>query len=168
MSAVKIVECLKWKFYVCIFQMKRFSTMVKETTGINSTKERKLTMMMFCVVLLYIVANTYSIVGHILYFLHVSIETGYIFRPIHSLLWVVNSSANLFIYLYFNKTFRDSFIAIFSCNKTNPNVLNTSRLPLWITSPMIQNINVLKTSANNKDAINKTAVFYQSTNEEVL
>ena len=140
--------------------------MVKETAGINSTKERKLTMMMFCVVLLYIVANTYNIVRPILYFLHVGIETGYIFRPIYSLLWVVNSSANLFIYLYFNKMFHDNFIAIFSCTKTNQNVLNTSRL--WITSPIIQNTNVLKTSANNNDAINKTAVFYQSANEEIF
>ena len=138
--------------------------MVKETTGIRSTKEQKLTKMMFSVVLLYIVANTYTIVGAILYLL--SIEISHIFRPIYSFLWIVNSSANLFLYLYFNKTFSDNFIAIFSCNKTNTNDLNTSRL--WITSPIIQNTNVLKTSANNKDAINKTAVFYQSANEEVL
>ena len=141
--------------------------MVKETTGINTTKERKLTMMMFSVVLLYIVANTYSIVGHILFFLHVSTETLlYIFHPIYSFAWVVNSSANLFFYLYFNKMFSDNFIAIFSCTKKNQNVLNTTR-PL-IMSPIIKNTNVLKTPPNNKDAINKTAVFYQNVTEDRL
>ena len=140
--------------------------MVKETTGIYSKKERRMTMMMFGVVFLFIIANTYNIVLPILYFLDVIEETIYIFHPIYSFAWVVNSSANLFLYLYFNKTFRDNFISIFSCFKTNPNVLDTSRL--WITSPIIQNKNVLKTSANNKDAINKTAVFYQSANEEFL
>ena len=147
--------------------MKRFTAMVKETTGHdNSTKQRKLTMMMFSVVLLFIVANTFNIVLPILYFLDVIEETIHIFHPIYSFAWVVNSSANLFLYLYFNKTFHDNFISIFSCFKTNPNVLDASRL--WITSPIIQNTNVLKTSANNKDAINKTAVFYQCPDEEFL
>ena len=146
--------------------MKKFSTMVKETTGINSTKEQKMTMMMFGVVLLFIVANTFNIVIPILDFLDIIEDTLYIFHPIYSFAWVVNSSANLFFYLYFNKMFRNNFILIFSCSKTNSNVLNTSRL--WITSPIIQNTNVLKTSANNKEAINKTAVFYQSANEEFL
>ena len=44
----------------------------------------------------------------------------------YSFLWVVISSANLFLYLHFNKTFRDNFISIFSCTKsvkTNQNVL---------------------------------------------
>ena len=140
--------------------------MVKETTGINNTKERKMTMMMFGVVFLFIVANTYNIFLPILYFLDVIEDTIHIFHPIYSFAWVVNSSANLFLYLYFNKTFRDNFISIFSCFKTNPNDFNTSRL--WITSPIIQNTNVLKTSTNNKNAINKTTVFYQSANEEVL
>ena len=140
--------------------------MVKETIGINSTKERKMTMMMFGVVFLFIVANTYNIFLPILYFLDVIEDTFRIFHPIYSFAWVVNSSANLFLYLYFNKMFRDNFISIFSCSKTNPNDLNASRL--WITSPIIQNTNVLKTSANNKDAINKTAVFYQSAYEEFL
>ena len=138
--------------------------MVKETTGIRSTKEQKLTKMMFSVVLFYIVANTYTLVGALLYLL--SIEMSHIFRPIYSFFFIINSSANLFLYLYFNKTFSDNFFAIFSCNKRNKNVLDTSRL--WITSPIIQNTNVLKTSANNKNAINETAVFYQSANQEFL
>ena len=140
--------------------------MVKETTGIHSTKEQKITMMMFGVVLLFIVANTFNIVLPILDFLDIIEDTFYIFHPIYSFAWVVNSSANLFLYLYFNKTFFDNFISIFSCFKTNPNVLDTSRL--WITSPIIQHTNVLKTSVNNKDVINKTAVFYQSANVEIL
>ena len=140
--------------------------MVKETTGINSTKERKMTMMMFGVVFLFIVANTYNIFLPILYFLDVIEDTFRIFHPIYSFAWVVNSSANLFLYLYFNKMFRDNFISIFSCSKTNSNVLNTSRL--WITSPIIQNTNVLKTPTNIKDAIIQTALFHQNTNEDVL
>ena len=140
--------------------------MVKETTGIHSTKERKMTMMMFGVVLLFIVSNTFNIFFPIMDFLDIIEDSLYIFHPIYSFAWVVNSSANLCLYLYFNKMFRDNFISIFSCFKTNPNVLDTSRL--WITSPIIQNTNVLKTSADKKDAINKTAVFYQSANEEFL
>ena len=140
--------------------------MVKETTGIHSTKERKMTMMMFGVVLLFIVSNTFNIVFPIMDFLDIIEDSLYIFHPIYSFAWVVNSSANLFLYLYFNKMFRDNFISIFSCSKTNPNDLNAARL--WITSPIIQNTKVMKTSANKKDAINKTAVFYQSANEEFL
>ena len=141
--------------------------MVKETTGHdNSTKERKLTMMMFSVVLLFMVANTFTMIGPILYVLHVSEETFYIFRPIYSFLWVVTSSANLFLYLYFNKKFRENFYAIFSSSKKNQNVLNTTR-PL-IISPIIKNTNVLKTPPNNKDAINKTAVFYKNVTEDRL
>ena len=105
------------------FQMEKFSKMVKETTGIKSTKERKLTVMMFSVVFLYIVANTFYIVGAMLHYLDVIAEAFYIFKPIYSFLWVISSSANLFLYLYFNKTFRNNFISIFSCTKTNQNVL---------------------------------------------
>ena len=49
----------------------------------------------------------------------------------YSFLWVASSSANLFLYLHFNKTFRDNFISIFSCTKTvktNQNVLGTCHL----------------------------------------
>ena len=105
------------------FQMEKFSKMVKETTGIKSTKERKLTVMMFFVVFLYNVANTFIIVGAILDYLDVITEAFYIFKPIYSFLWVISSSANLFLYLYFNKTFRNNFISFFSCTKTNQNVL---------------------------------------------
>ena len=101
------------------------------------TRERKLTWMMFCVVILFILSNTHFL-SHILLGTNcISEKTFYILRPIYSLLYVINSSANLFIYLYFNNKFRHHFIAIFSCTKRNKNAFNVSRL--WIVSPMIQN-----------------------------
>ena len=154
-------------FYLFFFQLKKFSLMVKETTGVDRRlRDRKLTLMMFSVVILFIVSNT-SLLGYILIGTKsISEDTYAILRPISSLLFVVNSSANLFIYLYFNKKFRENFIAIFSCTKKTQNVLKTTR-PL-IMSPIIQNNNVLKTATNNKNAINKTAVFYQNVTEDRL
>ena len=136
-------------------------------TGVeNSSRERKLTWMMFSVVILFIFSNT-SLLTEILFGNNsISEETFDILHPISSLLYVVNSSANLFIYLYFNKKFRDNFIAIFACTTKDQNVLNTTR-PL-IMSPIIKNTNVLKTPPNNKDAINKTAVFYKNVTEDRL
>ena len=100
------------------------------------SRERKLTWMMFCVVILFILSNTHFL-SHILLGTNcISEKTFYILRPIYSLLYVINSSANLFIYLYFNNKFRHHFIAIFSCTKRNKNALNVSRL--WIVSPIIQ------------------------------
>ena len=121
-------------------------------TGVdNRSRERKLTWMMFCVVILFILSNTHFL-SHILLGTNcISEKTFYILRPIYSLLYVINSSVNLFIYLYFNNKFRDHFIAIFSCTKKNKNVLNFSSKTftepsvkvlvsrLWIVSPMIQN-----------------------------
>ena len=141
--------------------------MVKETTGVrNDSRDRKLTWMMFSVVILFIFSNT-SLLSFILIRTKSITENTYtILHSIGSLLFVVNSSANLFIYLYFNKTFYNNFITIFSCTKKTQSVLNTKR-PL-IKSPMIKNTNVLKTPPNNKDAINKTAVFYQNVTEDHL
>ena len=126
--------------------------MRKEMSGVDKrTRERKLTWMMFCVVILFILSNTHFL-SHILLGTNcISEKTFYILRPIYSLLYVINSSANLFIYLYFNNKFRDHFIAIFCCTKKIQNVLNTKRL--LIVTPIIQNPDVLKTPSNNKDAI---------------
>ena len=127
-------------------------------TGVdNGSRERKLTRTMFCVVILSILYSTYFLIRILLATNCIGEKTFFILRPIYSLLFVINSSANLFIYLYFNNKFQGSFVTIFSCNKRNQNVLNGSRLPI-----------VLKTTTNNKDAIKKTAVFYQNANEEVL
>ena len=136
-------------------------------TGVEkSSRERKLTWMMFCVVILFIFSNA-SLMSYILIGTKsISEETYTILHPISSLLFVVNSSANLFIYLYFNKKFRDNFIRIFACTTKNQNVLNTTR-PL-IMSPIIKNTNVLEIPPNNKDAINKTAVFYKNVTEDRL
>ena len=138
--------------------------MRKEMTGVDKrSRERKLTWMMFCVVILFILSNTHFL-SHILLGTNcISEKTFSILRPIYSLLYVINSSANLFIYLYFNNKFRDHFIAIFSCTKKNQNVLTIKRL--LIVTPIIQNPDVLKTPSNN---IKHTAVFYENTNEEVL
>ena len=137
-------------------------------TGVvdKRSRERKLTLMMFCVVILFILSNTHFL-SHILLGTNcISEKTFSILRPIYSLLYVINSSANLFIYLYFNNKFRDHFIAIFSCTKKNQNVLTIKRL--LIVAPIVQNPDVLKTASNNKESIRETAVFYENTNEEVL
>ena len=141
--------------------------MKKEMTGVEKgSRERKLTWMMFSVVTLFILSNNHYLSNFLRIINYISENTYFILRPIYSLLGVVNSSANLFIYLYFNNKFRDHFVTIFSCNNKNQNVLDTPRLQ--IVSPIIENTNVLKTTTNNKDAIKKTAVFYQNTDEEVL
>ena len=109
-------------------------------TGVdNGSRERKLTRTMFCVVILSILYSTYFLIRILLATNCIGEKTFFILRPIYSLLFVINSSANLFIYLYFNNKFRDHFIEIFSCTPTN-----------------------------NKDAIKETAVFYQNTNEDAL
>ena len=106
-------------------------------TGVdNGSRERKLTRTMFCVVILPILYSTYFLIRILLATNCISEKTFFILRPIYSLLYVINSSANLFIYLYFNNKFRHHFIAIFSCTKRNKNALNVSRL--WIVSPIIQ------------------------------
>ena len=125
-------------------QLKEFTLMRKEMTGVEEgSRARKLTWTMFCVVTLFILSNTHFLSRILLFTNCISENTFFILRPIYSLLFVVNSSANLFIYLYFNNKFRAHFITIFSCTPKNQNT-------------------------NNKDAIKKTAVFYEYTNEEVL
>ena len=143
------------------------SSMRKEMTGVdNRSRERKLTWMMFCVVILFILSNTHFL-SHILLGTNcISEKTFSILRPIYSLLYVINSSANLLIYLYFNNKFRNHFIAIFSCTPKNQNVLTIKRL--LIVTPIIQNPNVLKIPFNNKDSIKQTAVFYENTSKEIL
>ena len=163
----RVFKHLEKKSIFVFFQLKKFSLMVKEMTGVeNSSRERKLTWMMFCVVILFIFSNISLLNVIFLSTNCISDKTFAILRPISVFLYVVNSSANLFIYLYFNKKFRDTFISIFSCTKKNQNVLNTTR-PL-IMSPIIENINALKTPPNNKDAIKKTAVFHQNVTEDRL
>ena len=98
---------------------------------------------MFCVVILSILYSTYFLIRILLATNCIGEKTFFILRPIYSLLFVINSSANLFIYLYFNNKFRHNFVKIFSCNKKNQNVLDTSRLQ--IVSPIVQNTIVLKT-----------------------
>ena len=119
--------------------------MKKEMTGVEKgSRERKLTWMMFCVVALSILSNTHFFSNFLMDINYITEKTYFILRPIYSLLFVVNSSANLFIYFYFNNKFRDHFIEIFSCTPTS------------------------LTPINNKDAIKQTAVFYENTSKEIL
>ena len=110
------------------FQLKKISSTRKEMTGVdNGSRERKLTRTMFCVVILSILYSTYFLIRILLATNCIGEKTFFILRPIYSLLFVINSSANLFIYLYFNNKFRANFVTIFSCNKNNQHVLDTLR-----------------------------------------
>ena len=95
----------------------------------NGSRERNLTRTMFCVVLISIFYSTYFLIRILFAYNRISEKTFFVLRPIYSLLFVVNSSANLFIYLYFNNKFRDNFVTIFPCNKKNQNILDHIQLP---------------------------------------
>ena len=99
------------------FQMRKFFAMVKETTGKdNASKERKLTMMMFSVVALFLISNTMRHVCAILLQENViSFNTDNILRPIYTFLQVLNSSVNIFFYTYFNTIFCQNLISLFDC-----------------------------------------------------
>jgi hypothetical protein len=110
--------------------------MRKEMTGVGErSRERKLTWMMFCVVILFILSNTHFL-SHILLGTNcISEKTFFILRPIYSLLYVINSSVNLFIYIYYNDKFRGHFIAIFSCTKTNYRGVSTRAIGTTTVAP---------------------------------
>ena len=99
------------------FQMRKFFAMVKETTGKdNSSKERRLTMMMFSVVLLFLISNSMVHLSQILYSEYViSFDTHTILRPFYTFFQVLNSSVNIFLYAYFNSIFRQNLISLFDC-----------------------------------------------------
>ena len=110
--------------------MRKFFAMVKETTGIdNASKERRLTMMMFSVVALFLISNTMVHVSTILYSEYViSFDTHTILFPFYTFFQVMNSSVNIFFYVYFNTTFRQNLISLFDC----------VRLPCFKTKPKTQ------------------------------
>ena len=97
--------------------MRKFFAMVEETTGKdNSSKERRLTMMMFSVVVLFLISNTMCHVCVILLRKQVtSFDTDTFLRPVYTFLQVVNSSVNIFFYAYFNSIFRQNLISLFDC-----------------------------------------------------
>ena len=109
-----------WISEVCAsFQMQKFFAMVKETTGKdNSSKERRLTMMMFSVVVLFLISNTMCHVCIILSRKEViSFDTDTLLLPVYTFLQVINSSVNIFFYAYFNSIFRENLISLFDCVK---------------------------------------------------
>ena len=103
--------------------MKKFFAMVKETTGKdNASKERRLTMMMFSVVILFLISNTMRHLCIILFKEKVTnldttiiLRTNSILRPFYTFFQVMNSSVNIFFYAYFNQVFRQNLIALFDC-----------------------------------------------------
>ena len=99
------------------FQMRKFFAMVKETTGKdNASKERRLTMMMFSVVALFLISNTMRHLCAILFQEKaVSLDTATILRPFYTFLQVINSSVNILFYTYFNTIFRQNLITLFDC-----------------------------------------------------
>ena len=110
--------------------MRKFFAMVKETTGKdNASMERRLTMMMFSVVALFLISNTMRHVCIILLQEEVTnLNTTIILRPFYSFLQVINSSVNIFFYAYFNSIFRQNLISLFDC----------VRLPCFKAKPKTQ------------------------------
>ena len=110
--------------------MQKFFAMVKEATGKdNASKERRLTMMMFSVVAIFLISNTMVHLSTILYSEYViSFDTHNILRPFYTLFQVMNLSVNIFFYMYFNTTFRQNLISLFDC----------VRLPCFKTKPETQ------------------------------
>ena len=110
--------------------MRKFFAMVKETTGKdNASMERRLTMMMFSVVALFLISNTMRHVCIILLEENViSSATNITLRPFYSFLQVINSSVNIFFYAYFNSIFRQNLIDLFDC----------IRLPCFKAKPKTQ------------------------------
>ena len=141
---------LKSEVVYAFFQMRKFFAMVKETTGKdNASKERRLTMMMFSVVALFLISNTMRHVCLILFVEKViSFDTMTILGPFYTFLCVINSSVNIFFYTYFNTSFRQNLIALFDC----------VRLPCFKTKPKSQGQPI------SLNLISKTQVTDISTN----
>ena len=93
--------------------------MVRDVTGKdNNSKERKLTLMMFSVVAIFIVCSTVNCVIYIFYWFDIiDLITLLILSPINVFFVTMNSSVNIFLYAYFCKPFRENLIAIFHCIK---------------------------------------------------
>ena len=110
--------------------MRKFFAMVKETTGKdNASTERRLTMMMFSVIALFLISNTMRHVCIILLEKKVTNrDTNIILHPFYTFFQVINSSMNIFFYAYFNSLFRQNLIALFDC----------VRLPCFKTKPKTQ------------------------------
>ena len=133
--------------------MKKFFNMVKETTGKdNASKEKRLTMMMFSVVVLFLISNSMAHLCFILYSeMVISTTTDTILRPVYTFLQVMNSSVNIFFYTYFNTTFRQNLISLFDC----------VRLPCFKTKPKTQGQSI------SLNFISKTNVTELSTTSNI-
>ena len=103
--------------------MRKHFSDVKTLTGRDQTKtERKLSMMMFSVVILFIISYSFDNIFFVLgYYNIMSKITARILFEFSALLLVMNSSANIFFYSYFNEKFKKILGKILSCKKEKCN-----------------------------------------------
>ena len=107
------------------FQMRKHFSDVKTLTGRDQTeKERRLNMMMFSVVILFIISYSFDNTYFVLWY-HFGTtlpkSTTRILIYFSDVLLTLNSSVNIFFYSYFNKNFRNILGKILSCKKEKSN-----------------------------------------------
>ena len=105
--------------------MRKHFSDVKTLTGRDQTeKERRLNMMMFSVVTLFIISYSFDNTYFVLYN-HFGTtlpkNTTRILISFSAVLLTLNSSVNLFFYAYFNENFRKNLDKILSCKKKKSN-----------------------------------------------
>ena len=106
--------------------MRKHFSDVKTLTGRDQTeKERRLNMMMFSVVTMFIISYSFDNTYFVLYN-HFGItlpkNTTRILISISAVLLTLNSSVNIFFYSYFNKNFRKNLGKILSSKKSNQSI----------------------------------------------
>jgi hypothetical protein len=106
--------------------MRKHFSDVKTLTGRDQTeKERRLNMMMFSVVTMFIISYSFDNTYFVLYN-HFGItlpkNTTRILISISAVLLTLNSSVNIFFYSYFNENFRKNLGKVLSCKKSNQNI----------------------------------------------
>ena len=106
--------------------MRKHFSDVKTLTGRDQTeKERRLNMMMFSVVILFIISYSFDNTYFVLWY-HFGTtlpkSTTRILISFSAVLLTLNSSVNIFFYSYFNENFRKNLGKILSCKKSNQNI----------------------------------------------
>ena len=112
-------------------------TSVIYITGRDQTKiERKLNMLMFCVVILFIISYSFDNMFFVLLYFETALSrnTARFLVSFGAVLLTLNSSINIFFYSYFNEKFRKILGKILSCKKEKLN----------------QNINLVAMKTKNK------------------
>ena len=106
--------------------MRKHFSDVKTLTGRDQTeKERRLNMMMFSVVILFIISYSFDNTYFVLWY-HFGTtlpkSTTRILISFSAVLLTLNSSVNIFFYSYFNKNFRKNLGKILSSKKSNQSI----------------------------------------------